>query len=71
MPEPLKLLSVPEVVVMSSGLKSVLSSLRVKVMVAVWPRLTSLLLLVMAIVGGVLSTALVVSKAMLTWLLAS
>ena len=55
MPEPLKLLSVPPVTAMSLRSKSVLSSLRVKVMVALSPACKAALSLVMAMVGAVVS----------------
>ena len=68
MPLPCRLLSVPPVTVMSASVKSVVASLVVKVMVAVWPSLRAVLSLVMAMVGGVMSVVLV---AMVTLLLTS
>ena len=60
LPEPLKLVSVPPLKAMSARVKSVLASLRVKVMVALWPVSSCALSLVMAMVGPLVS-ALVVS----------
>ena len=70
MAAPWKLESVPPATVMSLSVKSVLSWLRVKVMVAVSPWRSCVTLLVTAMVGGVVSTA-VVLKLRVTWLLTS
>jgi hypothetical protein len=59
-PLPVKLLSVPPDDVMSPTTKSVTDSLIVKLSVAVWPRPRVVLLLAMAIVGGVVSVGAVV-----------
>lgn len=55
MPLPWKLLKVPPMTVTSAAEKSVLDSLSVKVMVAVWPLVNVVLSLLTAMVGGVLS----------------
>ena len=55
MPLPAKLLRVPPLTVTSACVKSVLASDSVKVMVAVWPALSVVALLVTAMVGGVVS----------------
>ena len=54
-PLPVKPVSVPPTTVTSEAVKSLLVSLRMKVMVAVSPGASVVLLLVMAIVGGVVS----------------
>ena len=59
MPEPVKALKVPPMTSMSPRLKSLLFSLRVKVMVAVWPSIRLVLSLVTAMVGTALSTLVV------------
>jgi len=54
-PEPAKLESVPPVAVMSLAIKFEEDSLRVKVMLAVWPDLRVLLSEVIEIVGAMVS----------------
>ena len=71
MPEPVRLVRVPPENLMSSSPKSVLTSDRVKVMVATSPASKRVLSLLMAMVGLTKSVVLVVSKAMMTWLLVS
>ena len=56
MPDPARALSVPPTEIISTSLKVEEVSLRVKVMVAVWPDLRVLLSEVMAMLGATVST---------------